>query len=324
MEKILEILKAHRGVYVSGEVLAETGGITRAAIWKQIEQLREIGYRIDSSPKKGYCLTGITTALHPLEIKDQLAAKVFGRIVNYQPEVDSTNRWARELAVQGAAEGTLVIAESQTKGRGRLGRSWVSAPGLGLWFSLILRPKVNLTALAGITLFTAVAMARTIKTVAGVQVQLKWPNDLVYQGRKLTGILAEMNGEPDLVNYLVVGVGVNVNQGIGDFPPELYEKAVSLQLIKGAEVSRKQLLQEFLAVYEDGYHRLNGMGLSEAVEYARQNTATLGKRVKISQGFGRELTGTALDLEADGSLRLREENGVIRTVNVGEIIEIIG
>ncbi|MGE5582731.1 MAG: biotin--[acetyl-CoA-carboxylase] ligase [Bacillota bacterium] len=318
MELVLKILKENRGQFVSGESLARLSGITRAGIWKQINRLRRNGYLIESSPRKGYRLLTSTPGLYPLELKDGLDTKVFGQIVYEDTEVDSTNNWARSLANRGALEGTLVIAESQTAGRGRMGRQWASASGQGLWFSLVLRPRISAPVLGGLTLLAAVIMAQTIQSVTGIQPQIKWPNDLIHNGRKLGGILAEMSGEMDLVNYLILGIGINVNHRPEDFPPELRGRAVSLQMIQPGNLSRKTLLQEFLRRFETAYYALPETGIAEAVRYAKLHSATVGKPVRINRGFGKVLEGEALDLETDGSLIVKETNGRIVRVFSGD------
>ncbi len=322
LEQVLKILKANQGQYVSGEVLAQNLGISRAAVWKHLVHLKEIGYEIEAAPRKGYRLQALTTILHPLEIKDGLQTSTFGQIIYEQEEVDSTNQWAKTLAgQQGAPEGTLVITEKQTGGRGRMGRSWSSAPGLGLWFSLILRPQMSMSALSGIMLLTAVSMAKAIFLVTGIQPQIKWPNDLVFQGRKLVGILAELNGEIDRVNYLILGVGVNVNHTEEDFPGELAGIATSLKIISGEDCPRRLILQAFLKELEIAYNRLPQSGITEEMEYAKAHSATLGKTVKVNMGSGCYLEGEALDLESDGSLLIREPSGEVTRVYSGDIIE---
>jgi BirA family biotin operon repressor/biotin-[acetyl-CoA-carboxylase] ligase len=321
MERILQILKAHQGEYVSGERLAAIAGLTRAAIWKQINQLREYGYTIESAPRRGYKLLDATHVLHPYEIKVGLATKVFGQTIDYRETVDSTNLRAKLLAGQGAPEGTVVLAEEQTRGRGRLGRVWSSRPGQGLWFSLILRPQVGAAELAVITILTAVVMARAIDRATGIQVQVKWPNDLLYHGAKLVGILAELNGELGRVNYLILGIGLNVNHLPEDFPPELAGRATSLRWIKQAPVDRKIILRQFLTEFEQQYALLGTDRLSGIIDYAREHSATLGRQVTVSQGYGRTLTGKAVNLDRDGSLWLEKADGDRVRVYSGEIIE---
>lgn len=320
LEKVIGVLKEYSGSFVSGEILAQLSGITRAGIWKQINQLREMGYQIDSASRKGYCLSK-TPDINSFEILDGLKTRQFGREIHFQPEVDSTNRWAKRLAVDGAPEGTLCLAESQTQGRGRLGRSWFSAPGKGLCFSLILRPKISAAELAGMTILTAVSMAIAIYNAAGIRLLIKWPNDLVFNNRKLVGILAEVNGEADLVNYLIIGLGLNVNQVEEDFPDELKPIATSLRMINGSELSRRLILQEFLRIFEENYFTLTTVGLSEIIKYAKLHSATLGKTVRINQGYNRTLTGEAVDLDHDGSLWLKEPSGAKVHVYAGEIIQ---
>jgi len=320
METLLKLLKANHD-YLSGEEIARQAGITRAAIWKQVEQLREMGYQIDSTPRLGYRLVGVLPDFNQYEFLDGLVTNCFGKKIYYLNEIGSTNEYARRLALGGALEGTLVVAERQTAGRGRMGKSWASAPGLGLWLTLILRPKTDLAALSGLTILTAVALAKAIARVTEIQVEIKWPNDLVYQGRKLVGILAELKGEMDLLHYLLLGVGLNVNQQVTDFPSELQEKATSLAQITKGKISRRILLQEFLYELENVYPLLGTEGMSELVAYARKHSATLGREVRINQGFGRIRTGRAMDLGIDGSLWLREESDKLIQINAGEIIE---
>lgn len=320
LAKVIQILKENSGNYVSGEKLAELSGITRAGIWKQINQLREMGYEINSSSRKGYCLSK-APELNPFEILDGIKTRQFGKAIHFQSEIDSTNRWAKRLAADGAAEGTLVMAESQTQGRGRLGRSWYSSPGKGLCFSLILRPRINSAALAGMTVLTAVSMAQAIDNIAGIKLLIKWPNDLVFEGRKLAGILAEVSGEADLINYLIIGLGLNVNQQLEEFPDELKAIVTSLRIINDLNLSRRWILQEFLKIFEEHYYNLPSKGLSEIINYAKLNSATLGKVVRINQGYHRTLTGEAVDLDRDGSLWLREASGEMTRVYAGEIMQ---
>jgi BirA family transcriptional regulator, biotin operon repressor / biotin---[acetyl-CoA-carboxylase] ligase len=321
IEQILNILKEKQGEYVSGEKLAQNAGISRAAIWKQLVRLREIGYLIESSPRKGYRLLSLPSVLQSLEIRDGLQTNIFGQVIYEQMEIDSTNKWAKTLAAKGAGEGTLVIAETQTSGRGRMGRSWAATPGLGLWFSLILRPKISISALAGITLLTAVSMAKAIHQITGIEVQIKWPNDLTFDGLKLVGILAELNGEMDMVNYLVLGVGVNVNHSQADFPAELGGVATSLKMVKGEDCSRCLILQTFLKEFEFAYEQLSQFGMAGTLEYAKLHSATLGKKIKVNLGAGRYLEGEALNLEIDGSLLLKETNGETTRIYSGDLIE---
>ncbi|TCL71619.1 BirA family biotin operon repressor/biotin-[acetyl-CoA-carboxylase] ligase [Hydrogenispora ethanolica] len=320
MEEILQFLLERSGQYISGEALARRAGITRAGIWKQIEQLRALGFTIESAPRKGYRLTGGGDALLPVVVKDGLRTERFGRSLRYQFETDSTNSWARRQAEAGEPEGTVLVAETQRQGRGRMGRAWSSTPGKGLWFSMILRPRLSAADLAGLMTLTAVSMARAIAAVTGTAPDIKWPNDILYRGRKLVGILAEMKGELDWVNYLVIGIGVNVNHEAADFPPELADRAGSLRQIAGRNFSRAELLREFLAEFERAYDDVPANGLAAVIQYAREHSATLGREVTVSQGFGRTITGMALDLAEDGSLLLRDHAGELLRLSSGELI----
>lgn len=321
MQKILQILKSHETDFVSGEFLAKNLGISRTAVWKKIKKLREQGYKIDSFTNKGYRLTDFSEKIFPNELIAQLPTKFIGKNIYYEYEIDSTNVLARQLAQQGALDGSLVLAEIQTAGRGRLGRVWVSDAGKGLWSTLILRPQIAPSELAGITIVTAVAMARAIQAVAGITVEVKWPNDLLYKGKKLAGILAELNGEMDRVKYLLCGIGVNINHNADDFPEELQKIATSLQMITDKQLNRQQLLQAYLTFFEQGYEQLLVGNMKTTIDYAREYSATLGKRVTISCGGNRQIVGTAVALDDDGSLWLEDENGEKRRLYSGEIIQ---
>jgi BirA family biotin operon repressor/biotin-[acetyl-CoA-carboxylase] ligase len=322
MKRVLDVLRQNMQRFVSGEELAKAAAISRSAIWKQVNQLKKLGYQIEAVPHKGYCLTGIAPALHPFEIETGLRTVLFGKTIYYKSQVDSTNHWARELAGQGAREGTLVLAESQTQGKGRMGRSWVSTAGKGIWASLILCPQIDVARLAGITTLTAVAMAQAIFETTGLQVQLKWPNDLVFNGRKLAGILAECCGEMDRIQYFILGIGLNVNQAVTDFPAEIISRATSLKILlkRREDLARVPILQEFLFFLEQHYLTLAANGNAVAIDYARRHSATLGQRVVIDQGFGKILSGTAEALDDDGSLRLRTAFGTSK-VFTGDIMK---
>ena len=209
-------------------------GLSRAAVWKRVHRLKAQGYVIEGSPRRGYRLLAVPDKLLPEEVLQGLKTRVFTGPVHHFETLDSTNDLAKELAVQGAPEGTVVVAEAQTGGRGRLGREWDSPPGVGLYVSLVLRPMLPPMELPQITLTTAVAVVRAVRRVAGVAPGIKWPNDLLLNGKKLGGILTEMETESDRIRHVVVGLGLNVNNP--GFPPELAATATSLTLTAGRSV----------------------------------------------------------------------------------------
>lgn len=229
-EKLLIYLKSNAGEWISGETLSRELEISRNAVSKHIKTLKELGYEIDSATKKGYCLRQITTALLPEEIKDGLKTSFMGqKDIWYFDEIDSTNLKAKELASAGATEGTVVLAESQTMGRGRKGRCWSSPVGTGVYISLILRPDFPPDKATQLTFVTAVAAARAVKKVADVDVKIKWPNDLLIEKRKLAGILTEISTDTESINYAVVGLGININSPKGGYEDAVKTIATSLE-----------------------------------------------------------------------------------------------
>ena len=301
---------------ISGERLAAQLGLSRAAVWKRVHRLKAQGYVIEGSPRRGYRLLAVPDKLLPEEVLQGLKTRVFTGPVHHFETLDSTNDLAKELAVQGAPEGTVVVAEAQTGGRGRLGREWNSPPGVGLYVSLVLRPMLPPMELPQITLTTAVAVVRAVRRVAGVAPGIKWPNDLLVNGKKLGGILTEMETESDRIRHVVVGLGLNVNNP--EFPPELAATATSLTLTAGGTFSRVNLLKAWLEEFEELYGRFLNQGFPEILEEWKCSTVTLGRAVTVRQG-PREISGQALDIAPDGALLLRTNTGEIVRVTSGEI-----
>jgi BirA family biotin operon repressor/biotin-[acetyl-CoA-carboxylase] ligase len=315
LEAVLKVLKGAPQA-VSGETLAAQLGLSRAAVWKRVHRLQAQGYVIEGSPRRGYRLLAVPDKLLPAEVLQGLQTRRFTGPVHHFETLGSTNDAAKDLAARGAPEGTLVVAEAQSGGRGRLGREWDSPPGLGLYVSLVLRPLLPPQELPQITLTTAVAVARAVRRVAGVAPGIKWPNDLLLHGQKLGGILTEMETESDRIRHVVVGLGLNVNNP--GFPPELAATATSLTLAVGGSFSRVQLLQAWLEEFEALYDRFLNQGFPEILEEWKGLTVTLGRPVTVRQG-PREISGQALDVAADGALLLSTAGGEIVRVTSGEI-----
>ena len=312
------VLQVLRGAAdpISGEYLAAQLGLSRAAVWKRVHRLTAQGYVIEGSPRRGYRLLAVPDKLLPEEVLQGLKTRVFTGPVHHFETLDSTNDRAKELAAQGAPEGTVVVAETQTRGRGRLDREWNSPPGVGLYVSLVLRPMLPPMELPQITLTTAVAVVRAVRRVAGLAPGIKWPNDLLLNGKKLGGILTEMETESDRIRHVVVGLGLNVNNP--GFPPELAATATSLTLAAGRAFSRVHLLQAWLEEFEELYGRFLNQGFPEILEEWKGSAVTLGKMVTVRQG-PREISGQALDVAPDGALLLRTNNGEMVRVTSGEI-----
>jgi BirA family biotin operon repressor/biotin-[acetyl-CoA-carboxylase] ligase len=301
---------------VSGEALAGRLGLSRAAVWKRINRLKALGYAIQGSPRRGYRLLGLPDKLLPQEIASGLQARLLKGPIHYFDSLPSTNDLAKELGARGAPEGTLVVAEGQSRGRGRLGREWNSPPGVGLYVSVLLRPPLPPTDLPQITLTAAVAVVRALRQAGGVSAGLKWPNDLVLAGKKLGGILTEMETESDQIRYLVVGLGLNVNNR--QFPAELADLATSLALTTGRTFSRLRILQVWLEELESLYQRFLAREFAAILEEWKDYTVTLGRAVRVRQGEV-EICGQALEVAADGALLIQIQSGEIVRVTSGEI-----
>jgi|OM-RGC.v1.005622085 BirA family biotin operon repressor/biotin-[acetyl-CoA-carboxylase] ligase len=325
--RILELLKFDRESYISGEEICRILGVSRTAVWKHIQVLRDEGYKILSMPSKGYCLTAIPDRLYPEEIMSGLLTKSLGRDVRYFEIVDSTNNKAKELAgFKGlsheagltAAEGMLVIAEEQTGGRGRLGRSWHAPYGKGIWMSVLLRPQVCLEIVYQMTMITAVAVMRAVREVCGIAPEIKWPNDLQYEGKKLCGILTEMSAEADRVNYIVVGIGINTASAGDLIPPQITHQMTSLSEITGKPVSRVKLVQEVLQELEACYDSWLAGGFPELLEEWKSHCNSLNRQVAVKT-LHEVYTGWSMDVNSDGALLLKLDNGEIKKFVSGDV-----
>ncbi|HCB93776.1 MAG TPA: biotin--[acetyl-CoA-carboxylase] ligase [Selenomonas sp.] len=314
---ILKLLRKSGGKYVSGEEIADRLGVSRTAVWKHIGELRNLGYRITSQPRSGYILEEAPDLLLPEEVQNGLKTSFIGQNIIHFDSIGSTNAEAKRLAGEGATEGTVVVAEEQGKGRGRLDRSFFSPQG-GIWFSTILRPAFLPQEAPKCTLMAAVSVAKAMDAF-GFRVGIKWPNDILHEGKKLTGILTEMHAEMDRVNYIVIGIGINVNIPQSLFPPELQETATSLQIIKGTGIPRLKIFQSVLENMEDLYTTATSRGFSPIMDEWRKCSSTLGHEVQVI-GVGQDdrFTGKAVDIDDDGALIIDTEKGR-RRVLAGDV-----
>ncbi len=313
-DELLRLLR-QTDAYLSGEELSRRLGVTRAAVWKNMELLRAEGYTIESAPRRGYRLTGVPDSVSEAEVRAHLKGDgVFGRTIVSLPSVDSTNEEAKRQGDAGAPHGTVIVADEQTGGKGRLGRRWVSPPGSGLWFSVLLRPDVLPGEAAGVTLLSAVAVCRGIRSLTGCEAKIKWPNDVVIGTKKVCGILTELSAEMEHIHYLIPGIGVNT--GNESFPPELADRATSLYLETGKRVSRAALLAEVLRELEALY---DTYGVSSFPEEYRSLCVSVGRRVSLTRG-GRKITGTATGIAKDGALIVMTEDGEEIAVSSGEVL----
>jgi BirA family transcriptional regulator, biotin operon repressor / biotin---[acetyl-CoA-carboxylase] ligase len=287
-------------------------GLSRAAVWKHVDALRAQGYRIDALPARGYRLVGIPDRLGELELRPLINTREIGHALHWFKEVGSTNDVAKALAEEGAAHGEVVIAESQTAGRGRRGRSWLSPPGRNVCLSVILRPELPPARAPELTLLASVALCQAIRR-ADVPVEIKWPNDLMARGRKIAGVLTEIAAELDRVQWVVLGVGLNVNAGAEDFPPELREVATSLRLERGQPVPRAHFAAAVLASLEEWLDRHTAEGFGPVRAAWKEMSETLGREVRI-RSPGHDVEGVAEDVDEIGALVVRTRAGLERVL----------
>ncbi|MGL5512664.1 MAG: biotin--[acetyl-CoA-carboxylase] ligase [Sporomusa sp.] len=310
---ILELLKQKAGEYISGEDISQAMKVSRTAVWKHIRALKQDGYAIESHPRLGYALRKNTDRLLPAEIKANLAGTVLGQEIYYFNEVDSTNNQAKKLAVDGCPEGTIVVAEAQGDGRGRLARSWFSPYGKGILLSVVLRPPFSPMEAAKCTLMAAVAVNRAINDVTGAGCGIKWPNDILCQDRKVAGILTEMSAEIDAINHIVIGIGINVNIDQQDFPSDIATTATSLAVACGRPVSRIKLLSVILTELEAVYTEVKKSGFELVLAAWRAQSLTLGKKVNV-HGIDHNFSGEAVDIDDDGALLIKTPQGIERVM----------
>ncbi|MBN1914073.1 MAG: biotin--[acetyl-CoA-carboxylase] ligase [Candidatus Omnitrophica bacterium] len=312
-EKILDSLRRKHD-YVSGDMLSHRLGISRQALWKHIQALKDSGYEIVAVPHLGYQLLSVPDRLFPSEISCHLNTKAIAKKIHYFDSLSSTMDYAWQLGMKGEPEGSLVIAESQTKGRGRLGRSWLSPKYKGLYFSLLLRPEILPSQAPLLTLLAAVSVCEAVFEKAGLEAQIKWPNDILFERKKIGGILTELNAEMDAVRFVVIGAGINVNSDKKGLVPH----ASSLKEKKKEHLNRVELLQEILRVFEKNYFRFVKEGSDFITDKWRHYSFTLGKRVRIACRK-KHFEGEAVDIDSDGGLLVRRDSGIIDKIMAGDV-----
>ena len=319
IDKLLALLSEHPMVVLSGAKIARQIGVSRSAVWHWVQKLRALGVKIKGHAKTGYQLERVPDVLVPLLLRQRLEGTPFARRIHHFFRIDSTNNVALALAADGEPHGALVLAEEQTAGRGRLGRSWYSEKASGIYLSLILRPQLAVQQAPLLTLVAGLAARDAVVEATGLEVDIRWPNDLLVGGKKFCGILTEMQAEADRVRHVVVGIGVNVNHT--RIPAELEGIATSLQLAGGRPCSRLELVAGLLHAFEGYYDRLLSEGpapiiarFNEVSSYAR------GKRVRVVAPR-EEFTGTTAGLDAMGCLLVRRDDGNVVPVLAGDVRE---
>jgi BirA family biotin operon repressor/biotin-[acetyl-CoA-carboxylase] ligase len=318
--QILSALRASSDTSVSGADLSQKLGITRAAIWARIQELRSLGYDIQASPHLGYKLLSSPDLLHADDLTSRMEkTKVIGRDIRVFQETTSTNDVIERLARDGVQEGVVVFAESQTKGRGRLGRKWLSPAGKGLWFSILLRPALRPQEATRITIASATALRRAVHKHTALHAGVKWPNDILINGRKVAGILTEMGAELDRVKYITLGIGVDANMNASDFPSDLRTLVTSLKIELGKPVSRAGLAVDILREFDFEYDRVCTGNFADVADEWEHHCTTIGQTVRV-QAQDRHIRGRAESLAEDGALLVRTEHGHLERIIGGDVI----
>ncbi len=317
-KKVLEALRRCGDDGVSGQAISRRLGVSRTAVWKSVEVLRAMGFHIDSQPGRGYRLRRGPRRLVGPDIEVGLGTLVVGRSVLSFDVVSSTIDVASALSREGAVEGTVVVAEAQTGGRGRLGRTWSSPADVGIWTSIILRPSIPPRDAPKLTLLVAVSVARVLGECYGIPAQIKWPNDVVVHRRKICGALTELVAEQDAVKYIIASFRLNVNQTSARFPADVRELATSMRIETGKKFERPDVFRTLLRELDNQYQDFREHGSVNIIRQWRERSCTLGRHVKVQL---REdiVEGTARDLDDDGSLLVEVGNGKLRSIAYGDV-----
>ncbi len=317
-QSILELFRANKGIVLSGAELGNQLNISRTAVWKHVNTLRTIGYRIEAVPARGYRLLASPDLFLPVEIQSGLITKRIGNKIICFTETNSTNTVAFKLAEDGAPEGTVVLADSQSRGKGRLGREWSSPPGVNLYASIILRPPVLPLEASQLTFISAVAVARTVEQVTSLKVRIKWPNDLLLDGRKFAGLLNEMSAETEKINFVVMGIGVNINMLAGQFPADLRYPATSLLIEGGCVVERNSFVRILLREMDNIYDRYLQEGDQPVREEWLQRSRMVGCMVNVNSS-GKLISGMVTGIDQIGALLLRLADGSEERILAGDV-----
>ncbi|OLC95708.1 MAG: biotin--[acetyl-CoA-carboxylase] ligase [Acidobacteria bacterium 13_1_40CM_4_58_4] len=319
MAGLLTLLAENATIIISGARIAKEIGVSRSTVWRWMERLRGLGVKVKGQPATGYFLEQVPNILTPDMLKQRLKGSLFGKHIYHFFKTDSTNRVALELGHAGEPEGAVVLAEEQTAGRGRAGRVWSSERAAGIYVTLLLRPKLAPVQAPLLTMMAGLSAHAAVEAVTGLAVDLKWPNDLIIRGKKVGGILTEMHAEPGQVRFVIVGIGLNVNQE--KFPGELASIATSLRLETGKPQSRMELLVRLLREFESDYNRMLREGVASVVKrFEVISSYAHGKRVRVTNGTESYL-GTTAGLGPEGLLQVERDDGRVVTVIAGDVAE---
>ncbi|WP_019241996.1 MULTISPECIES: biotin--[acetyl-CoA-carboxylase] ligase [Bacillus] len=317
-KKLLDAFSQAGEEFISGQKIAELTGASRTAVWKHIEDLRKEGYELEAVRRKGYRLLTIPEKMSSDSIRLHLQTNTLGQQIHHLETVESTQRIANDLANKGAVEGTIVIADEQTLGRGRLARQWYSPKGTGIWMSVILKPNIPIQQAPQLTLMTAVAVTKAIIETTGAQARIKWPNDILISGKKMTGILTEMQAEADGIHSIVIGIGINVNQKSEDFPEELRDIATSLQIETNQIHSREIIICSVLKHLEQLYELYKQAGFSPIKTLWENYAISVGKRITATTAQNK-IIGKALGITNEGVLLVEDDNRKIHSIYSADI-----
>jgi BirA family biotin operon repressor/biotin-[acetyl-CoA-carboxylase] ligase len=316
---LLTLLSENATIVISGARIAREIGVSRSTVWRWVERLRELGVRVKGQQSAGYFLEKVPDILTPDLLRKRMKGKLFGKRVYHFFKTDSTNRVAMELGYAGEPEGAVILAEEQTAGRGRSGRSWHSERGAGLYVTLLLRPRLSPVQAPLLTMLAGLSAHSAIQAQTGLSAELKWPNDILMDGKKVGGILTEMHAEPTQVRFVIVGIGINTNQE--KFPHDIASLATSLRKESGRTHSRLELLVRLLNEFESDYNRFLREGARYVVDrFERVSSFASGKRVRVETGF-ETYFGTTAGLSSDGLLQVKREEGPVTMVVAGDVTE---
>lgn len=314
--EILNLLKKQTG-YLSGQEICDQFGVSRTAVWKVINQLKEEGYQIEAVSRRGYRLLSCPEVLSEQEIMNGLNTRWAGKKIFYYDEITSTNDKAKELAAETSSHGYLVVSDYQSKGKGRRGRSWESPKGTSIYMTLVLKPRMSPDCISSVTLVAALAVKQAIARQLSIDCKIKWPNDLVVNGKKICGILTEMSSQPGFIEHVVIGIGINANTT--EFPEEIRQTASSLMLETGEHVKRSKLVSEFLNCFEPLYDEFEQTGsLHFMKEEYDDHLVNRNEKVRVLEP-GNEWEGMAIGINDSGGLLVKDEKGRIHEVLSGEV-----
>ena len=319
--KVLSFFQTHDSEYLSGQDLSDVLKISRVAVWKHIKKIQTLGYKIESKQKLGYRLIDDTEKLLPWEITRDLKTKLIGKRVYYFEEIDSTQNFAQNIAADKKENGTIIIAEKQTAGRVRLDRKWTSPKG-GIWFSLIIHPKFDVSSSTLIPILSAVALSKSIKSVLGIETEVKWPNDITMNGKKVAGVLVDASFQTNSIDYLILGIGINF-----DIDTKKLEKRLTktpnfygIDSLRGKEdkTPPKKLLKEFLLQFEKNLFQLDKGEKSKIIKEWTKRAAGIGKKITINTSNGK-ISGISQGIDNDGALKIKTRNE-IKKIYVGDVV----